>query len=194
MKPLVILAHLNLEVSRVNQRWKQELLQHPDNIAIHEIYKEYPDWNIDVPREQSLLEAYDHVIFQFPLYWYSYPPLLKKWFDDVFTYGWAYGSKGDKLKGKKLGLAMSIGDKQKNYSPEGSVSFTVDQVTTPFKASARHVGAEALPYFALFGASFQASDEEIDRSAREYINYIFKYNKGLSSTVLAVPTVCEDIV
>lgn len=117
-----------------------------------------------------------HVIFQFPLYWYSYPPLLKKWFDDVLAYGWAYGSNGDKLNGKKLGLAISIGDKKENYQPEGSVSFTVDEVIAPFKASAKHVGAEALPYFAVFGASFQASDEKINTSAKEYINYIFKYH------------------
>jgi len=177
MKTLVILAHPNLEISRVNQRWKEELLQYPNDITIHEIYKEYPNWNIDVLREQEILEAYDHVIFQFPLYWYSYPPLLKKWFDDVFTYGWAYGSTGDKLKGKKLGLAVSIGDKKENYKPEGSVSFTVDQVTTPFIASAIHVGAEALPYFAVFGASFQASDEEINQSAKEYIDYIINHQQ-----------------
>ncbi|SDF53355.1 Putative NADPH-quinone reductase (modulator of drug activity B) [Fontibacillus panacisegetis] len=177
MKTLVILAHPNLEVSRVNQRWKEELLQYPNDIKIHEIYKEYPNWSIDVPREQNLLEAYNHVILQFPLYWYSYPPLLKKWFDDVFAYGWAYGSKGDKLKGRKLGLAMSIGDKKENYLPEGSVSFTVDELITPFKASIGHVGAVALPYFAVFGVSFQASDEEINHSANEYINYIFKHQQ-----------------
>lgn len=177
MKTLIILAHPNLKVSRVNQRWKEELLLYPNDITIHEIYKEYPDWNIDVPREQRLLEAYDHVIFQFPLYWYSYPPLLKKWFDDVFTYGWAYGSKGDKLHGKKLGIAMSIGDKKQNYTPEGSVSFTVDEVIAPFKASATHVGAIALPYHSVFGASFQASNEEINESAKEYITYILKYQQ-----------------
>ncbi|ASJ57202.1 NAD(P)H oxidoreductase [Brevibacillus formosus] len=178
MKTLVILAHPNIEASRVNQRWKEELLKYPNDITVHEIYKEYPDWNIEVPREQQLLEAYNHVIFQFPLYWYSYPPLLKKWFDDVFAYGWAYGSNGDKLKGKKLGLAMSIGDKKENYSHEGSVSFTVDEVITPFKASTVHVGAVALPYFSVFGASFQASDEEINHSAKDYIDYIFKYRSN----------------
>jgi len=26
---------------------------------------------------------------------------LKKWLDEVFTHGWAYGTGGDKLKGKK---------------------------------------------------------------------------------------------
>jgi len=177
MKTLVILAHPNIEGSRVNQRWKEELLKYPNDITIHEIYKEYPDWNIDVSREQNLLETYDHVILQFPLYWYSYPPLLKKWLDDVFAYGWAYGSKGDKLKGKKFGLGMSIGDKKENYLPEGSVSFTVDEVIAPFKARTRHVGAVALPYFAVFGASFQASDEEIYHSAKEYVSYIFKYQQ-----------------
>lgn len=175
MKTLVILAHPGLEKSRVNQRWKEELLLYPNDITLHEIYKEYPDWNINVPREQNLMEAYDHVIFQFPLYWYTYPPLLKKWFDDVLAYGWAYGSNGNKLNGKKLGLGLSIGDKKENYQPEGSVSFTVDEVIAPFNASAKHVGAEALPYFAVFGASFQASDEEINTSAKEYIEYIFNH-------------------
>nr|WP_256984442.1 MULTISPECIES: NAD(P)H-dependent oxidoreductase [Paenibacillus] len=62
MKTLVILAHPNIEVSKVNQRWKEELLQHSSDITIHEIYKAYPDWNIDVSREQKLLEAFDHII------------------------------------------------------------------------------------------------------------------------------------
>ncbi|WP_274484808.1 NAD(P)H-dependent oxidoreductase [Paenibacillus polymyxa] len=73
--------------------------------------------------------------------------------DDVFTHGWAYGSQGDKLKGKKLGIAMSIGDKKENYLPTGSVSFTVDEVIAPFKAS----------------------DEDINQSAKDYIKYIFQY-------------------
>jgi hypothetical protein len=38
-----------------------------------------------------------------------------------------------------------------------------------------HVGAVVLPYFAVFGASFQASDEHIDQSAREYVEYIFRH-------------------
>ena len=36
------------------------------------------------------------------------------------------------------------------HQQEGSVSFTVDEVISPFKASAKHVGAEALPYLAVF--------------------------------------------
>jgi len=173
MKTLIILAHPDINNSNVNKRWKTELIQYPNEIAIHELYKEYPDWNINVEKEQRLLEAHDHIIFQFPLYWYSYPPLLKKWLDDVFTHGWAYGSKGNKLRDKKFGIALSIGDKKENYLPTGSVSFSVDEVITPFKASVKHVGAIVYPHFAVFGSSFQASDEEINRSAKDYIDYIF---------------------
>ena len=176
MKSLIILAHPCIKESRVNKRWKQELIQHPNEIVIHELCKEYPNLDIDVKREQKLLETYDHIILQFPLYWYNYPPLLKKWFDEVFTHGWAYGSKGNKLKGKKIGIAMSVGDKKENYTRTGSVSFTIDELITPFKASAIHVGAIALPYFAVFGSSFQASDEEINQSANDYINYIVNCN------------------
>lgn len=171
-KTLVILAHPNIETSRVNRRWREELLRHPDRIEVHELYAAYPDGQIDVRQEQERLERCDRVILQFPLYWYSYPPLLKKWFDDVWTYGWAYGSTGTKLRGKLIGTAISIGDQIANYHPDGGVSFTVDQILAPFKASLRHVGAIEQPHFALFGASFQVSDQEVEDSAAAYVEYV----------------------
>ena len=177
MKTLVILAHPDIENSRVNKRWREELKKYPEDIEIHEIYKEYPDGNISAEKEQILMEAHDFVVFQFPVYWYSYPPLLKKWLDTVFTHGWAYGSQGHALEGKTFGLALSVGDKKENYTPTGTVKFTVDEIMIPFKASANHVGAKVLPYFAVFGSSFQATDEDINQSARDYIEYIFKYQK-----------------
>ena len=177
MKTLIVLAHPDIDNSNVNKRWKKELEKYQNDITIHELYKEYPNWSIDVHREQRLLESYDYIIFQFPLYWYSYPPLLKKWFDDVFTYGWAYGSQGNKLKGKKFGLAMSIGDKKENYSHTGSIGATVDEVISPFKATVNHVGGITLPYFSVFRASFQISIEEVEQSAKDYIEYIYKYKE-----------------
>ncbi|WP_172254467.1 NAD(P)H-dependent oxidoreductase [Saccharibacillus deserti] len=171
-RTLVVLAHPALSTSRVNRRWREELLRYPEQIDLHELYDEYPDGQIDVRQEQQRLERYDRVILQFPLYWYSYPPLLKKWFDDVFAYGWAYGSKGEKLKGKCFGAALSIGDHAHNYRPDGGVSYTVDEIIAPFKASLRHVGAIELPHFALFGASYQASDEEVAKSASAYVRYV----------------------
>lgn len=71
---------------------------------------------------------------------------------------------------------MSIGDKKANYSKEGPITFTVDEIIAPFKATAIHVGAISLPYFSIFGSSFNASNEEIEQSAKDYVNYILNEN------------------
>jgi len=121
MKALVILAHPKIAESRINRRLIEEVRKHPE-ITVHELYPSYPDWNIDVPREQELLEKHDRIVFQFPLYWYSTPPLLKKWQDDVLTYGWAYGSQGKKLQGKELLIATALVGGRRSIRPVGKTT------------------------------------------------------------------------
>lgn len=66
MKTLVISAHPDIESSKVNKVWKRELLKYPDEITIHELYKEYPDWNIDAINESNIVCV--HFISSFK-YW-----------------------------------------------------------------------------------------------------------------------------
>ena len=82
-KTLVIVTHPNIEQSHVNKSWVEALKAHPDLYTVHEIYKLYPDGKIDVAAEQKLLESYDNIVLQFPMYWYSSPALLKQWQDDI---------------------------------------------------------------------------------------------------------------
>jgi len=109
MKTLVIVAHPDLAQSTVNRRWIAELQKHPDRFTVHDLYRACPDSRIDVQREQALVESHAHLVLQFPVYWFSSPPLLKQWQDEVLTYGWAYGSTGHALKGRKVGIAVSAG-------------------------------------------------------------------------------------
>lgn len=51
--------------------------------------------------EQEALLRHDTIILQYPMFWFNMPAILKLWFDEVFTYQFAYGSQGDKLKDKK---------------------------------------------------------------------------------------------
>lgn len=44
----------------------------------------------DVVREQLRLDAADHLVLVFPVYWWSMPALLKGWIDRVFIGGWAF--------------------------------------------------------------------------------------------------------
>ena len=87
MRTLIIVAHPHIEDSLINKRWVDELEKHPEQYTVHQLYKAYPDEQIDVHVEQRLIEQHNHIVFQFPLYWFAAPPLLKKWQDEVLTYG-----------------------------------------------------------------------------------------------------------
>ncbi|XP_043832166.1 ribosyldihydronicotinamide dehydrogenase [quinone]-like [Dromiciops gliroides] len=61
------------------------------NYAV-ETYEAYKKQSLssDVVEEQKKLQEADLVIFQFPLYWYSVPAILKGWIDRVLCQGFAY--------------------------------------------------------------------------------------------------------
>ncbi|HFF3759321.1 NAD(P)H-dependent oxidoreductase [Stenotrophomonas forensis] len=56
----------------------------------------------DVAAEQARLDAADTLVLVYPLYWWSFPALLKGWIDRVFTQGWAYQEGADGKVQKKL--------------------------------------------------------------------------------------------
>ena len=62
----------------------------------------------DIKKEQKLLKDADLIIFQFPLWWYSMPGLLKGYIDRIFSMGWAYGG-AQALKDKKILVSMTTG-------------------------------------------------------------------------------------
>lgn len=170
MKTLVLVAHPNIESSRVNKKWKEAVLSIPD-LTVYDLYEKYHNQPIDVEFEQQLLLAHDRIVFQFPLYWYSSPPLLKQWFDEVFTFGWAHGPGGTKLKGKDWVMAISIGSPEHSYQAGGYNLFSVSELTKPFQASASLVGMTYLPSFVEYRAN-KISEQEITQSAVQYVNHI----------------------
>lgn len=170
MKTIVIATHPNIAASRINQAWIEELRKH-DNLTIHSLYEAYPDEEIDVAAEQKLLEAHDRIIFQYPLYWYSTPPLLKKWFDAVLQYGWAYGPGGDKMQGKEIGVAISTYGSAESYQPDGANRFTLREIVRPIEALSYFISASYLPPFALSDIS-NVTDEQLEQSKIDYVNHI----------------------
>lgn len=172
MKTLVILVHPDMEDSRINKSWKEELEKYPDKITIHELYKEYPDWNIDIKKEQELILKHDNIIFEFPLYWYSSPPILKKWLDDVLSFNWAYGNEY-RLKGKNIGFAVSVGGPKKEYSKTGSVRFSMDEILVPFEATVKYIKANLISHYILFDATESLNEKKLLESAEGYVKHIF---------------------
>ncbi|MDR6781422.1 MULTISPECIES: NAD(P)H-dependent oxidoreductase [Paenibacillus] len=180
MKTLVIVTHPSIEASVINRRWVEELKKYPEKYTIHELHKVYPDGNIDVEKEQHFIESHSNLILQFPVYWFNSPPLLKKWLDDVFVYGWAHGSNGgDKLKNRKVALAVSAGSKKEDYSEEGRYRHTLEQLLSPFETTFLYCNADYRSFFAFYGTEKESgeneivtSESELEKSARDYLNFI----------------------
>ncbi len=175
MKTLVIVTHPDMESSVVNKRWIEELNKYPDEFDIHQLYKAYPDEKINILAEQKLIENYSKIVFQFPFYWFSSPPLLKKWFDEVLIYGWAFGSKsGYKLEHKKIGLAISSGAAQEDYSLKGNYRHTLKELIVPFELTFKYVKANYRPFFAYYGLDSSTPTQEIEKSASKYLDFLKK--------------------
>lgn len=135
MKILHLVFHPNLKQSRVNRIWKEQLEKSGKITTSRDMYREYPNFKINIEQEQKLLLEHDRIVIQFPLYWYSMTPLLKQWLDDVLTYGFAYGSKGIKLKGKDLQIITSAGGQSKYYSGFDKFA-TLYDLLKPFELTA----------------------------------------------------------
>ena len=86
---------------------------------VRHIAELYPDGKFDIKAEQEALAAADTIILQFPVYWYAYPALLKKYIDDVFAHGFAHGSTGTRLKGKTLIVSCTTGAPYDAYAEGG---------------------------------------------------------------------------
>lgn len=173
MKTLVIIIHPNLEKSVVNKKWIEELNKYPNQYTLHDLYSLYPDEKIDIEKEQQLVENHDTIVFQFPFYWFNCPPLLKKWLDEVLTFGWAYGStSGYKAANKKIALAISAGINKEDYTENGKYKYTLEQLTAPFEISFNYIKADYRPLFAFYGAEHDTTAETIDINTKDYIDFL----------------------
>lgn len=118
-KFLLINGHTDFEKSNANKTIIEELKKLAPNIEISHLGELYPDFKIDIKAEQEKLKQADIIVWQFPLFWYSLPSLLKKWVDDVFTHGFAFGTPQPALKGKKLILSFTTGSAETAYQVGG---------------------------------------------------------------------------
>lgn len=125
MKVLVISGHPNLEQSVANKMILNELENIIPEVNVRKLNELYPDEKINVEAEQKALEDADVIVWQYPLYWYSIPALLKKYVDEVFTFGFAYGPEGSQLQGKKFIVSFTTGAPTEAYV-NGEKSYDLD--------------------------------------------------------------------
>lgn len=111
----------------------------------------------DVEDEQAKLLWADAVIFQFPLWWFSMPAILKGWFERVYACGFGYRvgehSKtrwGDRygegtLAGRRAMLSVTAGGWEEHYGPRG-INGEISDLLFPINHGILHYpGFDVLP-------------------------------------------------
>ena len=78
----------------------------------------------DVVSEQERIDRAEHLILVFPMYWWSFPALLKGWIDRIFVNGWAFDFTPGSSFQKKLGhltihLIPVVGDDAASFERHG---------------------------------------------------------------------------
>ena len=166
MRTLILFAHPALEKSRVNRRLA-EVARGVPGATFHDLYEAYPDFDVDVAREQELLVAHDLLVVQHPFFWYSTPALVKQWEDLVLEHGWAYGTGGTALRGKAWLSALTTGGRETAYQPDGLNRFTIRELLRPLEQTACLCGMTFLPPFVIFG-THQLDGQGLEAAAADY--------------------------
>jgi glutathione-regulated potassium-efflux system ancillary protein KefF len=172
---LVLCAHPQLESSHVNRALMDAAARLPrERVMVRDLYDAYPDYLIDVAAEQSLLAQARLVVWQHPIQWYSMPPLMKLWVDEVLSFGWAYGPGGTALRGKDLWLVASAGGPQASYHPASYNRYFFDAFLPPYEQTAALCGMRFVPPLVMFGAH-RATEAEISAQAALYAGRLASY-------------------
>lgn len=132
-----------------------------EGVTAVDLYAEYPDFSIDIDREQARLVAHDVIIFQHPLYWYSAPAILKEWQDLVLEHGFAYGLHGKALQGKVFLNALTTGARPEAYSAQGMNHAELRSLLGPFEKTADLCGMRFLAPFVMFGAGRAREEDRV---------------------------------
>lgn len=146
MKVLVIYSHTYPEAS-IAGKAILEVLKATPNFEVRNLDELYPDLNkIDVAAEQKALVEADVIIFQHPIFWFGVPATLKRWMEVVLQHGFAFGTGGDRLHGKKFIHSFTAASGADTYAGELGRA-----LRAPIEASALYCGLEYLRAFPLYG-------------------------------------------
>jgi glutathione-regulated potassium-efflux system ancillary protein KefF len=163
---LLVFAHPYPDRSRANRRLLRAAQGLP-GVVVRSLYDLYPGFDIDVPAEQGALRQAQAVVWQHPMYWYSVPSLLKHWFDKVLARGFAYGTGGTALSGKRCLWVVTTGGDEASFGPHGMHQRPFEEFSPVLEQTALFCGMQWQPPLVLHGAH-RVADEALEAAASAY--------------------------
>ncbi|MBO3275999.1 NAD(P)H-dependent oxidoreductase [Pseudomonas schmalbachii] len=116
----------------------------------------------DIQQELDKLLWADLVIFNFPIYWFSAPAILKGWFDRVLVSGVCYGGKRfydqGGLAGKKALVTVTLGGRDHMFG-DGAIHGPLEDMLRPIlRGTLAYTGMQVLPPFIAWHVPYISND------------------------------------
>ena len=178
-KTLILLFHPHFERSRASRALIDAASAVPGT-EIVDMQALYPDGRIEADAEIARLIGAESIVLQFPVQWYSTPPLLKAWQDAVLTrmFYIAYEQEGAKLAGKPLLVAATAGNLREAYAPGGANLFPLRELLRPLEATANRCALRWEDPFLLYDAH-KADDEALREAGAYYASRLQRLGSGI---------------
>ncbi len=137
-------------------------------VEIADMARLSPTGVFDTEAEVLRLHRADRLVLQFPVQWYSTPPLLKAWQDAVLSrMFYARPEEGERLRGLPVLVAATAGNVPEAYGPAGVNLYPLEELLRPLEATANRCGfAWSRPHL-LFRAN-RLSPAELEAAGEAY--------------------------
>jgi NAD(P)H dehydrogenase (quinone) len=137
----------------------------------------------DITRELEKVLWADFLIFNFPIFWFSVPAILKGWIDRVLISGVCYGGlrfyDNGGLKGRRALVCITLGGQEHMFGP-GAIHGPFEDMLRPLlRGTLHYVGLEVLPPFVAWHVPY------ISQEAR--LAFLEKYRETLKDIQHTAP-------
>ncbi|PKO94137.1 MAG: NAD(P)H dehydrogenase [Betaproteobacteria bacterium HGW-Betaproteobacteria-10] len=134
----------------------------------------------DIQTEIAKVDWCDLLIFNFPVFWFSVPAILKGWIDRVFVSGHFYGGKRfydqGGMRGKKAMLTLSLGGQPHMFGPV-AIHGEMDILLRPIMRGAlAYCGFTVLPPHVAYHVPY-VSQKEREKMLKNYSAHLLQLDQ-----------------
>jgi NAD(P)H dehydrogenase (quinone) len=149
-----------------------------EQIFSYEFENNFDNYKKEIKDELDKITWADNLIFIFPIWWGSYPAILKGWFDKCLVFGHSWTNvntfSNGLLKGKTAWGVVTCEDTKENYSKEGLQKTTIEDMLHHFnRGTMSFVGAKVLKTYCFYQLGKLSNKEREDE--------LIKYEKVLEN-------------
>ena len=138
-KILLVLNHPNFKESFTNQIIVKKIKTLIPDIEFDHIdafiISRWKNWCQSWTREMIRFFPISYIGINVHIFWV-------KWFEDFYEHGFAYGSKGDKLKYKRVIVSMTLNCRKDEFLGK----YTIDKVISPWIATCDYTKQKFIGY------------------------------------------------